>query len=133
MFNVEVLSTDPPISELLHIVYHSQAHSLSPTRYHDKEETALHVPCDCKVLAELWFHHLVTHFMRPSDYVALHLRCGTARELNLINGVHSGSKNVTVQGSFCTTPLLFSCYPWIGEYYEHNEGGVQTEHKNNKK
>jgi hypothetical protein len=34
----------------------------------EEHESATHVLCDCEAIAHLWFRHLGTFFMEPSDY-----------------------------------------------------------------
>jgi len=37
-------------------------------KWHDKEETVLHTPNDCVVLAEIRFCHMGICISKPSDY-----------------------------------------------------------------
>jgi hypothetical protein len=51
--------------------------------------------------------------------------CTSSIELVWMNELNNKSCLV-----FVSHPLLFSCYPWISKYCDHNERGeVQTKHK----
>jgi hypothetical protein len=82
---------------------------------HEKEETVLHVLCDCEVLARLRrFRYLGMHFMEPSDYhevslnKILHYIDGAGLLVDCKRmGMHKRSAVVKVQGTLGAHPCSF--------------------------